>query len=575
MPRPIPRTLILLLLFAALPLFGDPKSAVENGLLPAVPIEGEAGMKLEERMRHYGVPGVSIAVWKDGRVEWAAGYGVAAPGSAEPVTTRTLFQAGSISKTLAAVTTLRVLSDLNIPLDADVNRYLGDAKLPVEGVTFERILSHTAGFNVPGFPGFAKGEMLPGVDEELQGLGNTQPLRVDGKPGTEFHYSGGGYLLLQKLLETLTRRSINSVLGTHSIVAARLTSSTFVQSLPQFWANRKAGGLTEEGEPVAGGSHIYPEKTAAGLWTLPTDMARFLAALQTNKLLPRELTERMLSPAPGTNGRAGLGVFLIQRGKSRYFTHSGGNTGFSASYVASRARPEGVVVMANAENADPLIEEIVRAVAKVYGWPDYAPAPRRLAKVDPESFTGRYAFDADDLLAVRAVNGQVIVARTAGEEKRLDALTPTELVNREDGETYVFGKDSVTVGGVTAKRTREAPPSDLITRDVDTGIAYFRGLDTTLLTEERLRMRGVSLRKRGNLPAALALLKLNAEMHPASAAAHDALATTQLAAGDAAGARVSSQKVLDTLAADWTPTASWRQVYRRRAKERLRERPAG
>lgn len=559
------------MLCAALPLWGDARSAVANGLLPAIPIEGEPGMKLEDRMRHYGVPGVSIAVWKDGAIDWAAGYGVAAPGSTAPVSPRTLFQAGSISKTLAAVATLRILSERNIPLDADVNSYLIDWKLPADGVTFERILSHTAGLNVPGFPGFQRGDALPSLSDELEGRGNTQPLRVDGKPGATFRYSGGGYLLLQKLLIDLTRRPINSVLGRNAIVPAGMTSSTFVHVLPQSWAKRKAGGLSEEGEPIAGGSYVYPEKTAAGLWTTPADMARFVIALQTHKLLPRELTERMLSPAPGTNGQAGLGVFLIKRGSSQYFAHAGGNTGFAALYVASRSRPDGVVVMASSENADPLIQEIVRAVAKEYRWPDYAPEPRRLVKVDTEPFAGRYAFDADDLLTVRAAGAQLVVTRTAGEEKRLDALSATELVHRADGEKYVFGKDSVTVNGITAKRTREAPPSDLITRDVDTGVAQYRRLDPSLLTEERLRARGVALRKRGNLPAAIGLLKLNVELYPASAAARDALATAQLAAGDAAGARASSQKVLDALAADWTPTASWRQVYRKRAQARLRE----
>lgn len=167
---------------------------------------------------------------------------------------------------------------------------------------------------------------------------------------------------------------------------------------------------------------------------------------------------------------------------------------------------------------------------------------RKRVDVDPDTFVGRYAFDADDLVAIKNVNGKIVALRTAQPEKTLVAVGANELVNPEDGETYVFDKDSVTVDGVTAKRTRVAPPFDMMLRDPATGIENYKLLDPALATEERLRVRGNALRKQGRTAAAVMLLKLNTEKHPQSAAAWDALAAAQLADGDTAGAAESRKR---------------------------------
>jgi CubicO group peptidase (beta-lactamase class C family) len=296
-----------------------------------VPVEGEA-LRLDERMRHYGIPALSVAVWKDGKLDWTAGYG--------NVKADTLLQAGSISKTLTAVATLRVLQKHRIPLDAPINAHLQAWRVPGEPTpTIAQLLDHTAGLNVPGFPGFERGDPIPTLIDELEGRGNTQPLRVVGNT----KYSGGGYLLLQQLLVELEKKPIDAILEAEVLRPAKMRDSTFAQPLRASVAKRAAGGTDEDGEAIRGGSYIYPEKTAAGLWTTSADLARFLIALQTSKLVPRDaIVEKNFGVLP----------FALH-----YFAHPGGNAGFFAIYVAHRTRADGAVVLPNHENAEPLVNE--------------------------------------------------------------------------------------------------------------------------------------------------------------------------------------------------------------------------
>jgi CubicO group peptidase (beta-lactamase class C family) len=138
---------------------------VENGLQKPNRVKGSPAerMKLAERMEHYRVPGVSVAVIHAGRVEWARGYGQRDVGSGAPVTAETLFQAASLSKGVAASVAMRLVEQGKLSLDEDVNAKLRSWKVPdneftqIEKVTLRRLLSHNAGLTVHGFPGYAQG----------------------------------------------------------------------------------------------------------------------------------------------------------------------------------------------------------------------------------------------------------------------------------------------------------------------------------------------------------------------------------------------------------------------------------
>jgi len=181
---------------------------VERGLRPPVLLKGDKTWTLEERMRLYRVPAVSIAVFGSGRILWAKAYGVADADSLTPATEATLFQAASVSKPVSAAAVLKKVEQGKLSLDKDVNEYLKSWKLPENEwtkktpVTLAELLSHSAGITVHGFPGYAAGRAVPTLVQVLDGAppANTAAIRVDSLPGKEYRYSGGGYTIAQQAL---------------------------------------------------------------------------------------------------------------------------------------------------------------------------------------------------------------------------------------------------------------------------------------------------------------------------------------------------------------------------------------
>lgn len=355
--------------------------AVEQGLLPAVVVAGDpdpAGA-IHERMKHYRVPGVSIAVINDGAVEWAKGYGVRRAGSVDPVVDSTIFQAGSLSKPVAATALLRLVEAGRLSLDGDVNGQLRSWRVPgnkftaEHSVTLGEILSHSAGFTVSGFTGYAAGETVPTAVGVLKGQGNTEPVRVDMVPGTGFRYSGGGYTVAQVLLQDVTGERFEAAMQWLVLEPLGMVRSTFVQPLPMRLAKDAANAHGADGRRVKGRWHTYPEQAAAGLWTTPTDLARFALGIRAaylgeqGAILEQATARKMLS---GKSGGYGLGVHVEGTGDSLRFSHSGANAGYRAFFVLYPETGDGVVVMTNSDNGDALGMEVVRAVARAYGWPD-------------------------------------------------------------------------------------------------------------------------------------------------------------------------------------------------------------
>ena len=262
---------------------------IQDGLLPAVLIKGEPvqSSKLADRMAALHVPGVSIAVIHDGAIEWARGFGVMKLGGS-PVTPETLFQAASISKPVAALAALRLVQSGKLDLDADVNRYLQSWKVPdneftaKNKVTLRELLTHTAGMTVHGFAGYASGAPGPTLLQVLNGEkpANSPAIRVDTTPGTKWAYSGGGYVIVQQMLADVTGRPFPKLMREMVLGPIGMTRSTYEQPLPAARLAEAATPYRQDGTPVPGGPHTYPEMAPAGLWTTPSDLARYAMEVQ-------------------------------------------------------------------------------------------------------------------------------------------------------------------------------------------------------------------------------------------------------------------------------------------------------
>lgn len=416
---------------------------VENGLLPAAFVKGGTAtpMKLSDRMFVYQVPAVSIAVIHNGKIDWARGFGVTKLGGA-PVTTETLFQAGSVSKPVTAFAALRLVQAGQLDLDADINRYLKSWKLPANRfhrtATLRELLTHTAGTNVAGFPGYASGESVPTLQEILDGIrpANTPPVRVNIEPDTQWRYSGGGYAIVQQVLIDVSGTAFPELMNELVLVPIGMTRSTFRQPLPGKQVADTATPYADTGEQVQGGPHTYPEMAAAGLWTDPTDLARFAITVQhalsgsPDSLLSSRLARDMVANRFGKRGTM-FGVDGL--GTDPYFAHSGEDAGFVTYLVAYQNRGDGAVVMTNGDRGFDLAEEIMRAVAREYGWPDFRPVEHTLARVDARRlghYVGCYRLSDGSLITVWPKNDHLAV-QIAGQ--RAWEVFP-------DGERHFFSK---------------------------------------------------------------------------------------------------------------------------------------
>jgi CubicO group peptidase (beta-lactamase class C family) len=380
--------------------------SVENGLSPAIRLEGREPEKssVYERMERFNVPGVSVAVLDGGDIAWAKGYGVKEVGKDDPVTAETLFQAASISKPVAAMAALKLVEEGLLELDAPVNVYLESWKLPENEftsnarVTLRHLITHTGGLTVHGFPGYALDAPVATTVQVLDGSGpaNTEPIRVDTFPGSLWRYSGGGYTIMQLLLEDVTGKPFPQILREYVLDPAGMSLSSYEQPLPPERAVYAATAHLSDGTVGDGSWHLYPEMAAAGLWTNPTELARLALHVQAGyrgepgRVLSPQMTREQLTPGMGSWG---LGFVLEGEGEAATFSHGGSNYGFKANFMAFVEGGRGVFVMTNGDRGSALAEEITLAVAAEYGWPEpqYREVPsEELSAEELQEIAGAY-----------------------------------------------------------------------------------------------------------------------------------------------------------------------------------------
>ena len=450
---------------------------------------------LDELMREHHVPGVSIAVIRNGKIDWTRGFGIADVETGRAVTTETLFQAASISKPVAAAAALSMVQDGLLDLDEDVNLKLKSWKLPTnkftdqQPVTLRQLLSHTAGTNVLGLPGYARTAKLPSTIDILEGRGNTSPVRVGSLPGSSWRYSDGGYVIVGQLMEDVAGKPFPEIIRKRVFEPAGMKHSTYVQPLPQVRENEAATAYARDSSAIKGRYRNYPEIGAAGLWTTAEDLARFVLAIQQSRankqdsLLSPDLAGEMLTPV---KRRYGLGVWLSEDGKrfghggsNRGFRIHGSNRGFRTRLSASIDDGWGIVVLTNGGGGTALCELVPLAAAKEYGWSEqllldaygtYGSIKRKRVDIGEEALAriaGTYEilpewshavsrvalFPNMGTIELKAINGRLIadVPKGSGTEGRVEFLPQSEfqVMQRRNGLLMDFKVEEGKVTGFT------------------------------------------------------------------------------------------------------------------------------
>jgi CubicO group peptidase (beta-lactamase class C family) len=336
---------------------------------------------LQELMEKVRVPGVSVAVIRDFKVHWAKAYGVADVTTGARVDSETLFQAASISKPVAAMAALKAVQDGRFALDADINTILKSWKLPGDGYTRDRpvtprgLLSHTSGTGDGfGFPGYDPSAARPTVVQILDGErpSNVGKVRLERPPFTAFKYSGGAVTIVQLALSDVAGRPYPEILQEWVLRPIGMTRSGYDQPLTSDRDRNAARAHDGQGRARDAKWHVYPELAAAGLWTTPTDLAKFAIEVQlsiqgrSNKVLSQSLVREMVTPV-GV-GPFGVGFSVAKMGEGWYFSHGGSNWGFRCDLVAHVLKGYGVAIMTNSDSGGPVIEELKTRMAAAYGW---------------------------------------------------------------------------------------------------------------------------------------------------------------------------------------------------------------
>jgi CubicO group peptidase (beta-lactamase class C family) len=331
-------------------------------------------------------PGLAVALVCHGRVAWADGFGVADRTTGAPVTAATRFQAASVSKPVTAWGVLRLVEQDRIGLDEPVVDHLRRWRPPPSpfdsgGITVRRLLSHTAGLSVHGYAGQTADRPLPPIEASLSGeAGGSFPAELLDEPGRRWLYSGGGYSVLQLLVQELTGRPFPAFMRAEVLGPLGMVASSFR------WRRIAATACPHD---VDGGripDFGFAEQAAAGLVTTASDLARFLAATMPGPdgqppgrgVLSPAGVRLSLTAAPATEGRWGLGWGVgLLAGGDRLAYHEGANRGWRAGLALPPDRRAGIAALANSDGGSGPINAVVqRWVAVVTQRAEVGPASR-------------------------------------------------------------------------------------------------------------------------------------------------------------------------------------------------------
>jgi CubicO group peptidase (beta-lactamase class C family) len=316
-------------------------------------------------------------------------------------------------------------------------------------------LTHSAGLTVSGFPGYAYTDQIPTPVQVLNGEkpANTSPVRIDMIPGSQWRYSGGGFVVVQLLLADVSSKPFQEYMKTSVLDPLGMTNSMFEQPLPRDKMIQAASAHQIGGEVVKGMWNIYPELAAAGLWTTPSDLCRFTIELQksvageSNKIISQEMAVKMLAPGTGNWG-LGMGLGAPTEEEKRSFSHGGGNKGFVCMLFGFVHKGQGAVVMTNSDSGNELVFEILRSLSSVYGWGILQSKEVILTEISPEKlspYVGDYraADEPDTPVLVSIENNQLHIKSPETGDWPLSPISETEFVYLDGGVdlTFIKGTD--------------------------------------------------------------------------------------------------------------------------------------
>lgn len=336
------------------------------------------GVTLTERMKKYRIPAISIALIENFEISETYVSGVKNRKTKESVTVDTLFQAASISKPVFAVAIMRLVERGILDIDTDISEYLTDYEVPTfdnqkHKITLRQLLGHKAGLNLHGFSGYKQGKKIPTVDQILTGVkpANHKKLEMLKKPDTEEKYSGGGTTLAQKIMTDVCKQDFADLMNKLVLEPLSMKNSTFSQPLSKRKESEIADGysISRLDTRLKGGYKIMPELAAAGLWTTPTDLAKFgieiMKSFNGNSSFLTKETAREMMEKTMENSNFGIGFKVNETKKGIVFEHSGSNLGYLSNMCFCPTDGSGIIIMLNSDRGRNVLVETTTAFKEI------------------------------------------------------------------------------------------------------------------------------------------------------------------------------------------------------------------
>ena len=426
---------------------------VENNLGSFI-LENNSDWHLTERMKFYKVKGLSIAVVQNYKIIWAKGYGWANEAEKIPVTENTIFEPGSLSKSVNALALMQMVQDKKIDLFGNINHFLTSWKFPYDSlshgkkITLANLLNHTAGLSVHGFEGYKLGDSLPTIVQILNGEtpANSKPVRSMFEPNVKMAYSGGGTMISQLLLMDISQQPYDQYMQTHILKPLEMTHSFYTQPLPDNKKQYAALGYDSAGNELSFKYPIMVEQAAAGLWTTPSDLCKFIIAIQNalkgnaSSILSQQYARLMLTPY--IDERAAFGFFIDDMQDSKYFSHEAGNWGFSGAFYGSFENGNGLAILINSEN-DKIIKELANNVVDVYDWSGFdKKQTKKVVNIDDtilKKYLGAYQSSNLSSEIIKENNAYYYIVNN--EKRKMYFISPTEFLNLESPTLKSFEID--------------------------------------------------------------------------------------------------------------------------------------
>lgn len=358
----------------------------------------------EKMMHKHNLKGLSVAVFENYKIIWTNEWGIKAADSEGKIDKNTAYSTASISKPITALVCAILEEKGLINLDEPISKYLKRWQLPQSDftkdteITWKHLLSHTAGTSQGGFEDYYQGDSIPTIVQSLQGKllpRSKEEIKFLFKPGTNWEYSGGGYVIIQCALEDHLGKPLAQIVKETLLDPLKLQNSTMIQPNEKGFLTNIAKVHNSKGEIIRTGMPITPQVAPSGLWSTPTDLATIAIEVQKallgkgNKVISTTVAKKVtdIVTLMGPRGWSYGWQRSLGWANQDWFSHDGSNTGVGGELLATMKSGNGIAILANGDKSNrfPVMSYVESSIIKELNW--YIPFDEKSVKKIPKQLS--------------------------------------------------------------------------------------------------------------------------------------------------------------------------------------------